>query len=121
MAVVPLPKTNRPICLSPADVNTPDAPRKLAVSTQSLANGTMGPSQAAGGAQPLTQRKRLLKAPTLAELDSSESDVRSWTRVCWLCSIDDPLYGTPSKLRKVKMLHTVAMVTWLWATLWVRP
>ncbi|CAB1449658.1 unnamed protein product [Pleuronectes platessa] len=53
--------------------DTPDAPRKLAVSTQSLAGGTKGPSQG-GGVQPLCQRKRLLKAPTLAELDSSESD-----------------------------------------------
>uniref|UniRef100_A0A8D3A979 Spire-type actin nucleation factor 1a n=1 Tax=Scophthalmus maximus TaxID=52904 RepID=A0A8D3A979_SCOMX len=52
--------------------DTPDAPRKLAVSTQSLASGTTGPNQ--GGVQPLSQRKRLLKAPTLAELDSSESD-----------------------------------------------
>ncbi|XP_039977672.1 protein spire homolog 1 isoform X2 [Xiphias gladius] len=52
--------------------DTPDAPRKLAVSTQSLASGTAGPSQ--GGVQPLSQRKRLLRAPTLAELDSSESD-----------------------------------------------
>ncbi|KAM7373168.1 hypothetical protein PAMP_008044 [Pampus punctatissimus] len=56
--------------LSPAD--TPDAPRKLAVSTQSLASGTTGPNQS--GVQPLSQRKRLLRAPTLAELDSSESD-----------------------------------------------
>uniref|UniRef100_A0A3Q3XA22 KIND domain-containing protein n=1 Tax=Mola mola TaxID=94237 RepID=A0A3Q3XA22_MOLML len=53
-------------------LDTPDASRKLAVSTQSLASGTMGPGQ--GAAQPLTQRKRLLRAPTLAELDSSESD-----------------------------------------------
>ncbi|XP_044027660.1 protein spire homolog 1 isoform X2 [Siniperca chuatsi] len=52
--------------------DTPDAPRKLAVSTQSLASGTTGPNQ--GGLQPLSQRKRLLRAPTLAELDSSESD-----------------------------------------------
>nr|XP_046273598.1 protein spire homolog 1 isoform X2 [Scatophagus argus] len=52
--------------------DTPDAPRKLAVSTNSLASGPVGPSQ--GGAQPLSQRKRLLRAPTLAELDSSESD-----------------------------------------------
>ncbi|XP_060915491.1 protein spire homolog 1 isoform X3 [Labrus mixtus] len=52
--------------------DTPDAPRKLAISTQSLASGTTGPSQ--GGVQPLSQRKRLLRAPTLAELDSSESD-----------------------------------------------
>lgn len=54
--------------------DTPDAPRKLAGSTHSLASGTTGPSQ--GGVQPLSQRKRLLRAPTLAELDSSESDVR---------------------------------------------
>ncbi len=60
------------VCCSTAD--TPDAPRKMAVSTQSLTSGTAGPSQ--GGAQPLSQRKRLLRAPTLAELDSSESDVR---------------------------------------------
>ncbi|KAM3858330.1 protein spire homolog 1 [Diretmus argenteus] len=44
--------------------DTPDAPRKLAVSTQSLASGTNNGEK----------RKRLLRAPTLAELDSSESD-----------------------------------------------
>uniref|UniRef100_A0A3P8WM64 Spire-type actin nucleation factor 1a n=1 Tax=Cynoglossus semilaevis TaxID=244447 RepID=A0A3P8WM64_CYNSE len=53
-------------------LDTPDAPRKLAVSTQSLANGTTGSGQS--GVQPLSQRKRLLKAPALAELDSSDSD-----------------------------------------------
>uniref|UniRef100_A0A672YTS7 Spire-type actin nucleation factor 1a n=1 Tax=Sphaeramia orbicularis TaxID=375764 RepID=A0A672YTS7_9TELE len=52
--------------------DTPDAPRKLAGSTHSLASGTPGPNQS--GVQPLSQRKRLLRAPTLAELDSSESD-----------------------------------------------
>ncbi|XP_075962369.1 protein spire homolog 1 isoform X2 [Anarhichas minor] len=53
--------------------DTPDAPRKLAVSTQLLDSGPLlGPNQ--GGAQPLSQMKRLLKAPALAELDSSESD-----------------------------------------------
>uniref|UniRef100_A0A3P9LU82 Spire-type actin nucleation factor 1a n=1 Tax=Oryzias latipes TaxID=8090 RepID=A0A3P9LU82_ORYLA len=51
--------------------DTPDAPRKLVGSTQSLASVTTGSIQ---GAQPLSQRKRLLKAPTLAELDASESD-----------------------------------------------
>uniref|UniRef100_A0A674P6C4 Spire-type actin nucleation factor 1a n=1 Tax=Takifugu rubripes TaxID=31033 RepID=A0A674P6C4_TAKRU len=60
-----------------SSADTPDASRKLAVSTQSLASGTTGPSP--GGALPLSQRKRLLKAPTLAELDSSESDVRCGT------------------------------------------
>lgn len=58
--------------------DTPDASRKLAVSTQSLASGTTPPSQ--GGGAPLSHRKRLLKAPTLAELESSESDVRYVTR-----------------------------------------
>ncbi|XP_056154242.1 protein spire homolog 1 [Lampris incognitus] len=54
--------------------DTPDAPRKLAVSTQSLANDNTAQTQGAGVSQPLSQRKRLLRAPTLAELDSSESD-----------------------------------------------
>ncbi|XP_042632831.1 protein spire homolog 1 isoform X5 [Cyprinus carpio] len=55
----------------------PDGPRKLAVSTLSLANGTSparSPVNGVAGGQPLSQRKRLLKAPTLAELDSSDSD-----------------------------------------------
>ncbi|KAK9526859.1 hypothetical protein VZT92_015536 [Zoarces viviparus] len=53
--------------------DTPDAPRKLAVSTELLDSGPLlGPNQ--DEAQPLSQRKRLLKAPALAELDSSESD-----------------------------------------------
>ncbi|KAG7270204.1 hypothetical protein CRUP_035936 [Coryphaenoides rupestris] len=52
--------------------DTPDAPRKLMGSTQSLANGLPGHLGGGGGA--LSQRKRLLRAPTLAELDSSESD-----------------------------------------------
>ncbi|XP_058475482.1 protein spire homolog 1 isoform X1 [Solea solea] len=56
--------------------DTPDAPRKLTVSTQSLAAGIYtGPSQGAG--QQLGQRKRLLKAPALAEMDSSESEEES--------------------------------------------
>ncbi|PWA15185.1 hypothetical protein CCH79_00008821, partial [Gambusia affinis] len=50
---------------------SPDGQRKLAGSTHSLASGTTGTPQRA---QQLSQRKRLLKAPTLAELDSSESD-----------------------------------------------
>uniref|UniRef100_A0A8C5CUH6 Spire-type actin nucleation factor 1a n=1 Tax=Gadus morhua TaxID=8049 RepID=A0A8C5CUH6_GADMO len=52
--------------------DTPDAPRKLAGSTHSLANGLAGSD--GGGAAAQSQRKRLLHAPTLAELDSSESD-----------------------------------------------
>uniref|UniRef100_A0A3Q3JMG3 KIND domain-containing protein n=1 Tax=Monopterus albus TaxID=43700 RepID=A0A3Q3JMG3_MONAL len=52
-------------------LDSPDAPRKLAVSTQSLASDATESSQ--GGVQPLNQKK-LLKAPALDELDSSESD-----------------------------------------------
>ncbi|XP_073677939.1 protein spire homolog 1 isoform X2 [Garra rufa] len=61
----------------------PDGPRKLAVSTLSLANGTSparSPVNGVAGGQPLSQRKRLLKAPTLAELDSSDSDEEQTTQ-----------------------------------------
>ncbi|TNN85671.1 Protein spire 1 [Liparis tanakae] len=53
--------------------DSPDGLRKLAVSTQFLASGNLlGPTPE--GAQPPGQRKRLLIAPTLAELDTSDSD-----------------------------------------------
>ncbi|MBN3305398.1 SPIR1 protein, partial [Amia calva] len=58
-----------------SDVSTPDAPRKAG--GKGLANGAL-PAQkrnGMGGAQSMTQRKRLLKAPTLAEMDSSDSEV----------------------------------------------
>nr|XP_057903128.1 protein spire homolog 1 isoform X2 [Doryrhamphus excisus] len=58
--------------------DTPDAPRKLALSTQSLVRGTAASGPA--GSTQLSQRKRLLRAPTLAELDSSESDIEESTR-----------------------------------------
>ncbi|XP_013861251.1 protein spire homolog 1 isoform X2 [Austrofundulus limnaeus] len=51
--------------------DSPDSQRKFVGSTHSLAGGSTGTPQRL---QPLSQRKRLLKAPTLAELDSSESD-----------------------------------------------
>lgn len=54
-------------------LDVPDGPRKLAVSTLSLANGP-SPTQSPKNSQPLSQRKRLLKAPRLDELDSSDSD-----------------------------------------------
>uniref|UniRef100_A0A8C6TS86 Spire-type actin nucleation factor 1a n=1 Tax=Neogobius melanostomus TaxID=47308 RepID=A0A8C6TS86_9GOBI len=57
--------------------DTPDAHRKMAGSTHSLASGTSNPSHS--GVQPLAQRKRVLKAPTLAELDSSESEEETST------------------------------------------
>ncbi|XP_036809526.1 protein spire homolog 1 isoform X2 [Oncorhynchus mykiss] len=52
-----------------SDLSTPDALRKHASSTLAL---SCPPAHGVGGA--LGQRKRLLKAPTLAELYSSESD-----------------------------------------------
>uniref|UniRef100_A0A673KCG9 Protein spire homolog 1-like n=1 Tax=Sinocyclocheilus rhinocerous TaxID=307959 RepID=A0A673KCG9_9TELE len=58
-------------------------PLSLAVSTLSLASGTSparSPVNGVAGGQPLSQRKRLLKAPTLAELDSSDSDEEQNTR-----------------------------------------
>ncbi|KAK2887068.1 hypothetical protein Q8A67_015296 [Cirrhinus molitorella] len=64
-------------------LDIPDGPRKLAVSTLSLANGTSparSPVNGVAGGQALSQRKRLLKAPTLAELDSSDSDEEQNTR-----------------------------------------
>uniref|UniRef100_A0A673KMM6 Protein spire homolog 1-like n=1 Tax=Sinocyclocheilus rhinocerous TaxID=307959 RepID=A0A673KMM6_9TELE len=51
--------------------------------TLSLASGTSparSPVNGVAGGQPLSQRKRLLKAPTLAELDSSDSDEEQNTR-----------------------------------------
>ncbi|CAL1584657.1 unnamed protein product [Knipowitschia caucasica] len=49
--------------------DTPDGHRKMG-STHSLSSGIPNPSRV----PPLSQRKRILKAPTLAELDSSESE-----------------------------------------------
>ncbi|XP_034016076.1 protein spire homolog 1 isoform X2 [Thalassophryne amazonica] len=51
--------------------DTPNTRRKLTVSTQSLASDT---TDMVDGVQPFGQRKRLLKAPALAELECSESD-----------------------------------------------
>ncbi|XP_037748817.1 protein spire homolog 1 isoform X3 [Chelonia mydas] len=60
------------------DVSTPEASRKLADS--SVANGGLTPQAKVNGVsttQVTVQRKRLLKAPTLAELDSSDSEEES--------------------------------------------
>nr|XP_033790009.1 protein spire homolog 1 isoform X2 [Geotrypetes seraphini] len=63
---------------SKLDVSTPESPRKLAET--SVANGAL-PSQAKVSGINITQvtvqRKRLLKAPTLAELESSDSEEES--------------------------------------------
>ncbi|XP_064409622.1 protein spire homolog 1-like isoform X2 [Latimeria chalumnae] len=57
------------------DVSTPEARRKLMPT--SVANGSLCPQtrlNGVGAAQVTVQRKKLLKAPTLAELDSSDSE-----------------------------------------------
>ncbi|XP_053493619.1 protein spire homolog 1 isoform X2 [Ictalurus furcatus] len=60
--------------------DTPGTPRKkIAVSTLALADDTPPSPNPANGAQPLSQRKKLLKAPTLAELESSDSEEESST------------------------------------------
>ncbi|XP_014056795.2 protein spire homolog 1 isoform X1 [Salmo salar] len=61
------------LILTRQDVSSPDGRRKTSstMTLSSLSNG--GPGAPGGGAQPLCQRKRL-KAPTLSELDSSDSD-----------------------------------------------
>ncbi|XP_052327708.1 protein spire homolog 1-like [Oncorhynchus keta] len=65
------------------DLSTPDAPRKHATSTLSCP-----PAPGVGGA--LHQRKRLLKAPTLSELESSESDDEpSHSSSSWSASVLD--------------------------------
>ncbi|XP_021412284.1 protein spire homolog 1 isoform X3 [Oncorhynchus mykiss] len=67
----------RPLSMSQSfdlsDVSSPDGRRKTSstMTLSSLSNG--GPGLPGGGAQALCQRKRL-KAPTLSELDSSDSD-----------------------------------------------
>ncbi|XP_031642830.1 protein spire homolog 1-like isoform X1 [Oncorhynchus kisutch] len=61
------------LILTRQDVSSPDGRRKTSstMTLSSLSNG--GPGVPGGGAQALCQRKRL-KAPTLSELDSSDSD-----------------------------------------------
>lgn len=57
------------------DVSAPEAGRKSV--DASVANGGLAPQgKQKGAAQVTVQRKRLLKAPTLAELDSSDSEVK---------------------------------------------
>ncbi|XP_010883501.4 protein spire homolog 1 isoform X5 [Esox lucius] len=61
------------LLLSRQDVSSPDGRRKTSstMTLSTLSNGGLGTP--GGGAQALSQRRRL-KAPTLAELDSSDSD-----------------------------------------------
>ncbi|XP_074404299.1 protein spire homolog 1 isoform X1 [Zonotrichia albicollis] len=59
-----------------SEVPTPEAGRKVA--DASVVNGSPAPQGKQNGAtQATVQRKRLLKAPTLAELDSSDSEEES--------------------------------------------
>ncbi|KAM7175512.1 protein spire homolog 1 isoform 2-T2 [Macrochelys suwanniensis] len=62
------------------DISTPEASRKLADS--SVVNGGLTPQAKVNGVSTkvTVQRKRLLKAPTLAELDSSDSEEESMHR-----------------------------------------
>uniref|UniRef100_A0A8C5TKL1 Spire type actin nucleation factor 1 n=1 Tax=Malurus cyaneus samueli TaxID=2593467 RepID=A0A8C5TKL1_9PASS len=61
---------------SKLDVPTPEVGRKLVAA--SVVNGDPAPQGKQNGATQVTvQRKRLLKAPTLAELDSSDSEEES--------------------------------------------
>lgn len=52
-------------------------------SSLSLTNGSESPRVEPSGSQSAPQRKRLLKAPSLAELDSSDSDV-SMSLCVWM-------------------------------------
>ncbi|XP_029115840.1 protein spire homolog 1-like isoform X6 [Scleropages formosus] len=63
-------------CCGPcADMSTSESSKKKTLSALALANGeASAQSQRGDASASQVQRKRLLKAPTLAELDSSESD-----------------------------------------------
>lgn len=65
------------------DVPTPETGRKLV--DASVVNGGPAPQGKQNGAttQVTVQRKRLLKAPTLAELDSSDSEVKNQDTTCF--------------------------------------
>uniref|UniRef100_A0A3B3YY34 KIND domain-containing protein n=1 Tax=Poecilia mexicana TaxID=48701 RepID=A0A3B3YY34_9TELE len=50
-------------------------------SSLSLTNGSRSPRAEPSGSQSVPQRKKLLKAPSLAELDSSDSDVSFFSKI----------------------------------------
>lgn len=64
-----------------ADEYSPYMGRRTS-SSLSLTNGSASPRVEPSGSQSVPQRKRLLKAPSLAELDSSDSDVSIYLCVC---------------------------------------
>ncbi|XP_064909159.1 protein spire homolog 1 isoform X4 [Columba livia] len=91
------------------DVATPEAGRKLL--DASVVNGGPAPQGKQNGATQVTvQRKRLLKAPTLAELDSSDSEEESVHKSASSSSIspsqaEDPSQeGTSSRKMPLKFL-----------------
>ncbi|OPJ68530.1 spire-like protein 1 isoform B [Patagioenas fasciata monilis] len=78
------------------DVATPEAGRKLLDS--SVVNGGPAPQGKQNGATQVTvQRKRLLKAPTLAELDSSDSEEESVHKSASSSSISPSQVEDPSQ------------------------
>ncbi|XP_009579032.1 PREDICTED: protein spire homolog 1-like, partial [Fulmarus glacialis] len=79
-----------------SDVSTPEAGRKLA--DASVVNGGLAPQGKQNGATQVTvQRKRLLKAPTLAELDSSDSEEESVHKSASSSSISPSQVEDPSQ------------------------
>ncbi|PKK34256.1 spire-type actin nucleation factor 1 [Columba livia] len=79
-----------------SDVATPEAGRKLL--DASVVNGGPAPQGKQNGATQVTvQRKRLLKAPTLAELDSSDSEEESVHKSASSSSISPSQAEDPSQ------------------------
>lgn len=78
------------------DVSAPEAGRKSV--DVSVANGGLAPQgKQKGAAQVTVQRKRLLKAPTLAELDSSDSEEESVHKSTSSSSISPSQVEDPSQ------------------------
>ncbi|XP_077208921.1 protein spire homolog 1 isoform X4 [Paroedura picta] len=92
------------------DANTPETSRK--VSESYVLNGSLAPEANVNGiasAQLTVQRKRLLKAPTLAELDSSDSEEETIRKSASSSSIspsqmEDTFPVTPGKKVPPKFL-----------------
>ncbi|XP_072768691.1 protein spire homolog 1-like isoform X2 [Nerophis lumbriciformis] len=76
--------------------DTPDGTKKMTSSTQSLIRSTLAFTR--NDAKQLSQRKRILKAPTLAELDSSESEEEN-TRCSSLMDL------SPDSVKGKKMVY----------------
>ncbi|XP_054237577.1 protein spire homolog 1 [Indicator indicator] len=106
------------------DVPTPEAGRKLV--DASVVNGGLGPQGKQNAATQVTvQRKRLLKAPTLAELDSSDSEEESVPKSGSSSSIspsqtEDPSQEGTSSRKKYKQPR-VPRITSLFPRMTFRP